>query len=155
MENTLRSIPLVGGLLPTSWVVGGNRRNVALLRAHVAARHPSDGDETVISHEGGQPEITANIAPGAGAGDKQGEVVVDVTAGGGGGERRAGAGAAVVNGGWRLWSAVRWVLAVATWPVRRLPMWVLIVGVVLTPLVAGAGVLGFAVWSGLRWLGIV
>jgi hypothetical protein len=155
VENTPRSTPLAGGLLPTPWAAGGNRRNVALLRAHVAARHtPGDADDEAAT--AAQPEITSHIDPAAGAGGKKGEVVVDVTAGGGGGgERRAAAGAALVDGGWQLWLAARWVLAVATWPVRRLPVWVLILGVVLTPLAAGAGVFVFAAWNGLRWLGLV
>ena len=108
VDNSLRAVPLVG-----SWVAplvtGGNRRNLALLRAFVEA--------------GGTP-----AAP-AGEGHMR-ERLLSVRA------------------------AVRRGLLLATWPLRRLPLWVLLVGIVLLPVALGAGVFGVFIWLVLRALGI-
>ncbi|KAI8465549.1 MAG: hypothetical protein J3K34DRAFT_487476 [Monoraphidium minutum] len=74
---------------------------------------------------------------------------------GAGGEALAAAAVAKARKAVGLVGAARRAALVVAWPVRRLPLWALLAGVVAAPLALGAGGAVFAVWTGLRWLGVM
>jgi len=134
VENTLRAIPLVGGWIAPA-VTGGNRRNLALLRAHVAQQQGVAGVGVGVGVDDGLLGDTKSPARAAAETRRRVRKVAEKGLG--------------------LWAAARRVLLGVSWPVRQVPLWLLVVVVVVTPLAVGAGAVGFAVYTGLRWLGVL
>lgn len=136
LDNSLRSIPIVG-----SWaaplITGGNKHNLALLRSHLEKTHTLDASAAAPQKPDG-----LGVFSSSSSGQAQ--------------EARRGHEQWVV---WPLaqglWSLGQGVIMVVTWPIRRLPMWGLLLCVVLAPLAVGAVAVGAAVWFGLRRLGLV